>query len=122
MDVAETPQASPFLEAHKKQFHQPGLSSVSPHPLLVRAVTGQTLVMPLLMMSCTEMLDCGSTPGNGSFLSFSSGLGWPAPWRFFFGARRLCAQSLPHQWVLADEIALFSLRSSSSFGTLGRWS
>ena len=39
-----------------------------------------------------EVLDCGSTPGNGSFLSHPSGHAWPAPWRFFFGARRLgCA-------------------------------
>ena len=29
-------------------------------------------------------------------------------------------QSLPHWWVLADEIALFSLWCSSSFGTPGR--
>ena len=35
----------PFLEAHGKQFHQPGPSSVSPHSLLVRALTGQTLVV-----------------------------------------------------------------------------
>ena len=33
------------LEAHGKQFHQPGPSSVSPHSLLVRALTGQTLVV-----------------------------------------------------------------------------
>ena len=43
--VAETPQASPFLGAHGKQFHQPGPSSVSPHSLLVRALTGRTLVV-----------------------------------------------------------------------------
>ena len=63
------------------------------------------------------MLDGGSTSGNGSFLSHSSGHAWLAPWRFSFGARRLGVQSLPHWWVLADEIALFSLRSSSQFGT-----
>ena len=53
-------------------------------------------------------------------LSHSFGHAWPATWRFFFGARRLGVQSLPHWWVLADEIALFSSWSSSSFGTPGR--
>ena len=52
-----------------------------------------------------EVLHGGSTPGRGSFLSHPSGHAWPAPWR-------LGAQSLPHQRVLADEIALFSLRSN----------
>ena len=45
VDVAETPQASPFLEVDGKQFHQPGPSLVSPHSLLVRALTGLTLVV-----------------------------------------------------------------------------
>ena len=43
MDVAETPEDSPFLEAPGKQFHLPG--PVSPHSLLVRALTGQNLVV-----------------------------------------------------------------------------
>ena len=58
VDVAETPQASPFLEAHGKHFHQLGPSSVSPHPLLVRALTGQTLVVR--WSSLDDVLHCVS--------------------------------------------------------------
>ena len=57
VDVAETPQASPFLEAHGKQFFtRPGPSSVSPHSLLVRALTGQTLVVR--WSSLDDVLHC----------------------------------------------------------------
>ena len=58
VDVAETPQTSPFLEAHGKQFHQPGPSSLSPHSLLVRALTGQTLVVR--WSSLDDVLHCVS--------------------------------------------------------------
>ena len=46
VDVAETPQASPFLEAPGKQFHQPGPSSVSSSLApRGRVLTSQTLVV-----------------------------------------------------------------------------
>ena len=45
VDVAETPQASPFLEAQGKTIIQSGPSLVSSRSLLVRALTGQTLVV-----------------------------------------------------------------------------
>ena len=45
VDVAETPQASPFLEAQGKTFIQSGPSLVSSRSLLVRALTGRTLVV-----------------------------------------------------------------------------
>ena len=56
VDVAETPQASPFLEAHGKEFLQPGPSLVSSHSLLVRALTGQTLVVR--WSSSDDVLHC----------------------------------------------------------------
>ena len=58
VDVAETPQASPFLEAHGKEFLQPGPSLVSSHALLVRALTGQTLVVR--WSSSDDVLHCVS--------------------------------------------------------------
>ena len=45
VDVAETPQASPFLEAQGKMVIQSGPSLVSSRSLLVRALTGQTVVL-----------------------------------------------------------------------------
>ena len=68
VDVAETPQASAFLEAHGKQFHQPGPSSVSPHSLLVRALTGQTLVVR--WSSLDNVLHCVSERTGVLFHAF----------------------------------------------------
>ena len=58
VDEAETPQASLFLEAKGKQFHQPGPCPVCPHSLLVRALTGQTLVVR--WSSLDKVLHCVS--------------------------------------------------------------
>ena len=57
VDVVETPQAAPFLEAHGKVFLQPGPSLVSSHSLLIRALTGQTLVV---RWSSDDVLHCVS--------------------------------------------------------------
>ena len=99
VDVAETPPASPFLEAHGKQFHRPGPSSVSPQSFLVRALTGQTLVVR--WSSLDTVLHCVSERTgvplhafhltlNGKCLTVIVPLpflwSWPAPWRFFLGA------------------------------------
>ena len=58
VDVAETPQASPFLEAQGKTFIQSGPSLVSSRSLLVRALTGQTLVVR--WSSSEDVLHCVS--------------------------------------------------------------
>ena len=58
MDVAETPQASPFFETHGKEFLQPGPRLVSSHSLLVRALIGQTLVVR--WSSSDDVLHCVS--------------------------------------------------------------
>ena len=58
VDVAETPQASPFLEAHGKTIIQSGPSLVSSRSLLVRALTGQTLVVR--WSSSEDVLHCVS--------------------------------------------------------------
>ena len=58
VDVAETPQASPFLEAQGKTFIQSGPSLVSSRSLLVRALTGRTLVVRL--SSTDDVLHCVS--------------------------------------------------------------
>ena len=58
MDVAETPQASPFLEAQGKTIIQSGPSLVSSRSLLVRALTGQTLVVR--WSSSEDVLHCVS--------------------------------------------------------------
>ena len=58
VDVAETPQASPFLEAQGKTIIQSGPSLVSSRSLLVRALTGQTLVVR--WSSSEDVLHCVS--------------------------------------------------------------
>ena len=58
VDVAETPQASPFLEAQGETFIQSGPSLVSSRSLLVRALTGQTLVVR--WSSSEDVLHCVS--------------------------------------------------------------